>query len=221
VTSSKLKPYPRKRPRQARANATVEAVLVASARAFEEKGFHAASVNEIAERAGVSVGSLYQYYPSKEALLVALIERHTEQSLAELEATLCRTQSASLESAVREVVAAMIDAHRAPLNQLLARGLDEIGRLEGLQREVDRRAGNAVKAFLEARRAEIAVSDIELSAFVLVRTVDLLTHAVVTDRPEALESGALGEELTLLVLGYLRAERNSVSAVDRSSDRLP
>jgi AcrR family transcriptional regulator len=214
VTSSKLKPYPRKRPRQARANATVEAVLVAAARAFEQKGFDRASVNEIAERAGVSVGSLYQYYPSKEALLVALIERHTEQSLAELEATLCRTESASLESAVREVVAVMVEAHRAPLNQLLARGLDEIGRLEGLQREVDRRAGKAVKAFLEARRAEIAVSDLELSAFVLVRTVDLLTHAVVADRPEALESGALGEELTLLVLGYLRAER----AVDRSCD---
>jgi AcrR family transcriptional regulator len=203
VTSSKLKTYPRKRPSQARASATVEAVLSAAATAFEQNGFDRANVNEIAERAGVSVGSLYQYYPSKEALLVALIERHTTHSLELLESALSKAATLPLDAAVRDVIRVMIDAHRAPLHQLLARELDELGRLEGLQHEVDARAGAAVRSFLAARAAEIQIRDVDMSAFMLVRTVDLLTHAVISDRPDALESGALLEELTTLVLGYL------------------
>ena len=65
---------PRKRPVQKRSRATVEAVLVAAARILEEQGLPGFNTNAVAERAGVSIGSLYQYFPSKDAILVALME---------------------------------------------------------------------------------------------------------------------------------------------------
>jgi AcrR family transcriptional regulator len=207
MTSRRLKTLPRKRPRQTRSSATVEAVLGAAAEAFASEGFAAANVNRIAARAGVSVGSLYQYYPSKEALLVALIERHTDASLVALEHALDQARPLPLAAGVRHVVAAMVDAHRGPLHEFLARELDEIGRLELVQRAIDVRAGRAVVAFLSARHEEINVPDVELAAFLLVRAVDLLTHAVVVDRPAALGNEALVDELTALVVGYLSTDR--------------
>src|SRR6185295_18754704 len=67
---------PRKRPVQARSQRTVDAVLKAAAQVFTRRGYAGATTNHIAERAGVSVGSLYEYFPSKDALLVALMEAH-------------------------------------------------------------------------------------------------------------------------------------------------
>src|ERR1700733_5846515 len=70
---------PRKKPRQGRSQATVDAILVATARVLCATGYDRASTNRIALAAGVSVGSLYQYFPSKEALVAALVERHIDE----------------------------------------------------------------------------------------------------------------------------------------------
>ena len=64
---------PRKRPRQARAAATFDAILEAAARILETNGFDAVNTNAVAELAGVSVGSLYQYFPTKESILAELV----------------------------------------------------------------------------------------------------------------------------------------------------
>ena len=82
---------PRKQPRQKRAEDTVAAIVEAAARILETKGFEGFNTNAVAERAGVSIGSLYQYFPSKSALLSAIIEREAapllavEEELAEIE----------------------------------------------------------------------------------------------------------------------------------------
>ena len=68
---------PRKQPRQARAHHTVEAIIEASARILEQQGDGAFTTNAVAELAGVSIGTLYQYFPDKDALLGALIARET------------------------------------------------------------------------------------------------------------------------------------------------
>lgn len=67
---------PRKRPTQQRSREMVDRILEAAARIFESSGYHATTTNHVAEAAGVSVGSLYQYFPNKDALLVGLAERH-------------------------------------------------------------------------------------------------------------------------------------------------
>lgn len=188
---ARLKAKPRKQPKQLRAGATVEAILGAAAEAFRDLGFAKASVNAIAARAGVSVGSLYQYYPSKEALLGALATRHTQGVLAELEAALTAAPSTPLEETVGRVVERMVAFHADPLERVLARGLDDLGGAIDLQAEIDLRAGAAVEQFLRARGDEIRPSNHRLAALLLVRSVDLLTHAAVERAPESLEDGTL------------------------------
>src|ERR1700722_1032131 len=75
---------PRKAAKQERAQLTVEAILEAASQVFERHGYAHASTNRIAERAGVSIGSLYQYFPNKDAILVALARRHLTDGMAVL-----------------------------------------------------------------------------------------------------------------------------------------
>src|SRR5262245_64733032 len=116
---------PRKLPKQARAQETVEAILTAAARILKKEGFDKASTNRIAEAAGVSIGSLYQYFPSKEALVAALAERHmTEMSEIVAEAG-ARILTEPLHVAVREVVELMLRAHAVDpeLHRVLMEGI--------------------------------------------------------------------------------------------------
>jgi AcrR family transcriptional regulator len=76
--SAQVPEAPRKRPTQQRARDTVAAILVAAAHILETEGPERATTNRIAELAGVSIGSLYQYFPNKHAVVAALRERHSE-----------------------------------------------------------------------------------------------------------------------------------------------
>lgn len=101
---------PRKTPRQARAAVTVDAILDATAHILREGGLAGLTTNAIAERAGVSIGSLYQYFPGKEALLCALIRRKRAGMLLALRSV--TTGAMSLEQAVEAFIAEGI-AHQA------------------------------------------------------------------------------------------------------------
>src|SRR5256885_17137254 len=74
ASTTRLKP--RRRPRQERSRETVEAIVEAAAQVFERHGYAAGTTNRIAERAGVSIGSLYQYFPNKDAIVAELARRH-------------------------------------------------------------------------------------------------------------------------------------------------
>lgn len=105
---------PRRQPVQARSQALVDAVLIAAAQVFDAEGYAGATTDRIAERAGVSVGSLYQYFPSKDALLVALFERHldeVEAAFALLRAEL--EAGEALAPLARRMVGMLFDLHRA------------------------------------------------------------------------------------------------------------
>src|SRR5215472_19289867 len=91
---------PRKKPRQQRSQATVYAILDATARVLCTTGYDRASTNRIALAAGVSVGSLYQYFPSKEALVAALAEQHVEQMTNLVRLKLAEVASAPIPVAV-------------------------------------------------------------------------------------------------------------------------
>ena len=106
---------------QARSRATVDALVEATARILVRDGFEKASTNRIAEIAGVSVGSLYQYFPSKEALVAAVIERHNEEIMGIVRATLVEVADLPIEKAVRKLVTVAIEAHR--IDPRLHRGL--------------------------------------------------------------------------------------------------
>jgi len=195
---------PRKKPRQQRSQDTVECILDATARVLCSTGYDRASTNRVAMAAGVSVGSLYQYFPSKEALVAALVERHVEQMTSLVKGKLAEVSTAPLEVAVRTMIDAMFDAHGIDpkLHKVLIEQVPRVGRLEhvvGVEREVE----ELVSVFLEARRSELRRSKHRAVAFVLFNVVEAVTHAAVLAELDAVRTSEIAEELSDMLLRYL------------------
>lgn len=199
-----VKTTPRKRPRQARAKATVDSILEASARVLVKRGFDRFTTNEVAEAAGVSIGSLYQYYPNKEALVAALIEKHIEDMTAALASELARVATLPMAEAVRAVIELTIKAHAVDreLHQVLTEQVPRVGRMARL-REVDAICHRMVAGVLAARQDELAIRDPALSAFVLVAAIEAIAHRSALFDPERLEDPRLVDEACALVTRYL------------------
>ena len=199
---------PRKTASQQRSRLTVDALIEATARVLTKDGYDRASTNRIAAVAGVSIGSLYQYFPSKEALVAAVIDRHTEALSQVARAALLKVAARPIEIAVRELVTAAIDAHRVDpkLHRVLAEEVPRTGRLENID-AVERNACAFVRGYLEAHRSEIGAPDLDLAAFIVVTTIEALTHSAVLHRPDILageKSGEFVDEVTGLALRYLQ-----------------
>src|SRR5260370_17693253 len=111
--AQKLQTSPRKSASQERSRSPVDALLEATARILVKEGYDKASTNRIAEVAGVSIGSLYQYFPSKEALVAAVIDRHTQQVSQLTRNALVKMAAPPIRGAAREFVAIAINAHPA------------------------------------------------------------------------------------------------------------
>jgi AcrR family transcriptional regulator len=206
ATPRRPRTTPRKRPRQERSQATVEAILDATARVLCSIGYDRASTNRIALAAGVSVGSLYQYFPSKEALVAALAARHMATMTALVRSKLAEVANAPMPVAVRTMIDAMFEAHGVDprLHKVLIEEVPRIGRLENL-RHVERETEGLVAIMLESRKAELRRTNVETMALLLVTVVEAATHAAVLAELEPARSRAVADELTDLVLRYLVA----------------
>src|SRR5262249_32088125 len=135
-TVARRKPTnPRKHASQERSRATVDALIEATARILVREGFDKASTNHIAETAGVSVGSLYQYYPCKDALVAALIDRRSAATMQVVRRALAEVAAEPIEAAVRKLVAAATEAHRIDprLHRVLAEQIPRTGRLKNVE----------------------------------------------------------------------------------------
>jgi len=199
---------PRKHASQQRSRATVDALIEATARILVREGFDKASTNRIAEKAGVSIGSLYQYYPSKEALVAAVVDRHHQELMQVARDALADVAELPLEEAVRRLVTVAIETHRIDprLHRVVAEQIPRTGRLENVG-AFNRETYGLVRAWLERHRDEIRTVDLGLAAFVCVTTIEALTHTAVLHRPEILSDeavGALVDEATRLLVGYLK-----------------
>jgi AcrR family transcriptional regulator len=193
---------PRKSPTQSRSARMVEDLLDATARVLVRDGWDRASTNRIAKAAGVSVGSLYQYFPNKEALVLALARRHGDQMLALFARSATELAQAPLQVAVPAFVRAMLDAHRvdpelhlALVHQLLSVGLEPVDEVIGTAQAM-------VRAYLETRQDEIVVQDLDAASWMCVTVVDSVVHAAVLDR-KRLDDPAIERELCAVVLRYL------------------
>lgn len=165
---------PRKRPRQQRSRALVDRVLDAAARIFTEDGYRATTTNDVAAEAGVSIGSLYQYFPNKDALLVGLAERHLGEALPLLVEAGARLRVAQPgpEDTCRAFVDAAADANAGPLHRLLwtAPRTPELAEaLEAAERAMAEEVAWHLRRFGHAerdagRRAELLVATVEAAA---------------------------------------------------------
>jgi AcrR family transcriptional regulator len=206
--SSRSPLRPRKKPTQARSRATVDAILAAAAQVLQVKGYAGATTDRIAERAGVSVGSLYQYFPNKDALLVALAEQHIDAGFALARGLLSEAlgERLGIDALLRRFIDAMVALHENEPD--LHRILFEEVPLPSSVRSGLRRRENAFATELRALLGtlpEVNVPDARVTAYVLVHTVDALIHNFVLHPPDGIDSVQLKEELVRMLRRHLTA----------------
>lgn len=199
-------PRARRTPVQDRAIATVEAIVEAAAQTFERLGYEQATTNRVAERAGVSIGSLYQYFPNKDALLVALIEAHLDDASVRLRPVLeaLLVDPPPVAEGIDRMLRVSVDLHaaRPALHRVL---LDDAPRPAALRDRLarDERAITAVVARYLAARPEVTVPDVATAAALVVRTTESVVHGVVI-RPSAdVTTEVAVAELRRMLLAYL------------------
>jgi AcrR family transcriptional regulator len=181
----------RRMPRQARSRATVSFVLDAAAQVFAERGY-AATTNEIAERAGVSIGSLYQYFADKDALLVALAERHLAEAQEHLQSVLADAPT-DRDALVRRVIEVVVDLNRpSALHTVLYQAAPRTPELVAVLDRVRDDLAAAVAALLvvagveapvAARRSHalVVAVDAAIHEYVLAATTPADEHARIDD----------------------------------------
>ena len=192
---------PRRKAKQERSRNTVQALLEAAARVLKQHGYAAATTNRIAETAGASVGTLYEYFPNKEAIYEALIQQ-------EIEAIGAAVQSVDIDvdAPLRDTLARVLGLGMTAMRH----GPDFLRSLDQVPGAVFRRhmAGARltviafIRQLLEARRHELRVTDLDLAAFIVVSAAEGIGSNVSED----LFDERLAQEVATLLTLYLTGE---------------
>ena len=201
----------RRKPRQARAREKVSLMFEAAVRILEDHGLEALTTNRVAALAGVSIGTLYQYFPNREALLEALARREVEQvfeALARLRAPDSAVQPDATR--LREVVRALLGAlgGRLRARRALMHAIARSGRFESLLAGSD-----SLATMLLASAGEASAGD-ELNGFVLNRAVGGVIRGALMRDETILSSPEFEDALVRLIGGFVMPGR---SLLDRSS----
>lgn len=210
MTARKQRLNPRKQPVQHRSKATVDVILVAAAQVFEAHGYSAGTTNRIAERAGVSIGTLYQYFPSKEAIAVALLERHiadTDHRLHEWVGHMVVEQH-SLSEALHDYVTGMLEMHsRQPrLQHILLEETPLPERVHQVLLEAERHAAKTVAGLLRLY-PEVRQTGLEHTCFVVVQSVESLTHRFAAHPDDQfIPRTTFVDEVVTMLVAYLTCE---------------
>lgn len=193
---------PRKQPKQERSQATVEAILSATTHILTENGYDQLTTNRVAERAGVSIGSLYQYFPNKKALIFALAEHHANAMVQLAQHHLEELSDRTIPEVLRQIVKAALAAHA--VNPKLHRVLHEqISHSEVIQRLDEAKTERLLRLFLSQRSDQLQPKNLELAVFMVERTIRGLIHGAMIDRPELLKTEEFEQELMRMLLAYL------------------
>jgi AcrR family transcriptional regulator len=199
---------PRRTPTQVRAAVTVEAILEAARELIARDGFKSLSTNTVARRAGVSVGSLYQYFPNKTSILGALIERHVAEVEPAIDHSLDELADPTIPYAValRRLFGRLIDLHRAHphLHDMLIG--DAPPDVLALRREREQDYVARTAAIFRAR-ADVTVKNVLAAAQVTVLTAEALSHFLVHSAPPDLDREAFVDEAVQLLASYAAPPR--------------
>ncbi|MEQ8268162.1 MAG: TetR/AcrR family transcriptional regulator [Parvibaculum sp.] len=190
-----------RKPIQRRSEATVGTILEAAAQIFRTHGAKGATTNRIAERAGVSIGSLYQYFPNKEALLVALMERHIGSSLAMLGGVLQASEGAPPKARVQTAVHCVLDIHMEDpdLHRVIFEEAPRPPHVYEKFEEGERLMRGALEELFGTFPRETC-ADPKRSAYMALTMVESMVHRYVTAREKPMEPQVFADHLTELVM---------------------
>jgi AcrR family transcriptional regulator len=189
----------RRVPRQARSQQTVDCILEAATRVFRREGFRG-TTNRVAAEAGVSIGSLYEYFPNKQALLAALAERHV--ALAEVEVATALVETKSIATLLANLQRAILSSQRYPSEALELLSKRPQGPLQARAAELRHRALAGISAMLTRRGCPPAAAQSRAQA-ALGAIGDLTIRAWLAD-PDGYE--ALAAQLLEMAVRHCMAE---------------
>ncbi len=200
---------PRKQPSQGRSRFTVRQIVEAAARVFEERGYAGANTNRIAERAGVSIGSLYQYFPNKESILAVLLEQHTQEVANAVEAIRRHVaeEPHDLVGVLEHFVEDMVELHsKNPRLQHVL--LDEAPRpphLKARLQELEQAAVESTEILLRAN-SQVRIENYRTAAYLAAQSIETLAHRFVVEPPNEMSREHFTAELVEMLVRYLRKD---------------
>jgi AcrR family transcriptional regulator len=198
----------RREPRQLRSKQLVERIITAGQAVLLERGYEATTTNHIAERASVSPGSLYQYFPDKDAILSEVINRYVDEIITRMSRAFLSALARPTHSAVRATVVAMLDALEDNPD-LLRVFVEQLPRSRDNPRAVfARRMDDMLTTALLAAPRRNPDRPAETMAWLVVRIAEHVTISYVLESPP-IDRASIVDELTALITNYLDAPPRS------------
>lgn len=196
----------RREPKQQRSRQTVDDVLEAVQLVVKRHGSRAITTNRIADAAGVSVGSLYQYFPDKRAIFTALHDRHVDDVRQVIEQTTVACASEPLEEFTRELVHGLVNVHGdiADLHEVVSSAVPESAL--GFRNALHDTFGRALS---RADQHRYSLDEKERMLFVLPRMVESLVHGAAHQARAALSRDGATSEAIRTVLVYVNSFQGS------------
>jgi AcrR family transcriptional regulator len=206
---------PRKKPRQARAAVTLDAIFEATIQLLVAEGMHRLTTTRVAERAGVSVGTMYQYFPNKESLVYALNERYLQALAGKIESTCASLRGALLQSMVEALIETYWAAktERADVTRALYRSvaeLDNQAMIDAFASRVDA----ATQAML-ATASDASFADVEEVTLTLLTVIFGAVRNAFERNLPPLAVEALRGQLGLMCRAYLAEKRLPAARLGR------
>jgi AcrR family transcriptional regulator len=204
TSSSRNQLKPRKRPVQARSEATVAALFEASIQVLLAVGYRKLTTTRVAERAGVSVGTLYQYFPNRQALIMSVIERYLDDLVCSVERGCQGLDGRPLDELATGLVDAFITAKwtRIKVSRAVHEPLAEFGDAKVVRAAAARAAGFVARNLQSCRDASFR--DEHLLALLIVMACSSLLQTAIADQTQSIDVEALRAHMRAMVLGYLR-----------------
>ena len=206
MATKKISPLkPRKTPRQARSEATVDAIFEATIQVLLAEGASRLTTTRVSERAGVSVGTMYQYFPNKQALLFAVLKRHMEAVLEKVEGA-CRA-GAGMDAAdmVRNLLATYIEAKTSdPETSVALYGVITEIDVPELSRKFANRLVKAIESMLSSA-ADLEFEDVPLVTNMVHTAMTGVTRTVFEQNAGPALIRKLHMELLVMCQSYVLA----------------
>lgn len=211
-------PEPRRKPTQRRSKVLVDAIIQACQQVLENEGVEQLTTNRIAEVAGVTIGSIYQYFPNKEAILANLfsekIAAESDQISRDSTQRVLAQVNISLRSTLREVINVNAELHRRFLS-LHGDFYRQYHSFFDFHSEVQARNINDYQQpswedwlpeLLNKYHREIVFSNLDKAAFITANIIDRLLEAALEDHPEWLSDDDYLRQIEIAAINFLTTE---------------